>query len=140
MSVVQQRVINRNPSRSVVCIDQANRSAVGSVGPMQVVLTMTSTGLQADISGELDFSTSARLDRAFRLIEGFDIPILVDLSGVTFTDSTGLSPLLQSASRRAASGAEPIVLTALSRASRRILEVLGDLDEVKLLTRVGQAR
>ena len=32
------------------------------------------------------------------------------------------------------------MLTALSRASRRILDVLSDLDEVKLLTRAGVAR
>jgi anti-anti-sigma factor len=140
MSPVQQRVITRNPSRTVVRIDQANRRAVGSAGAMRVVLTLTSHGIQTDISGELDFSTSGRLDRLFRLLEGFDNPVLVDLSGVTFTDSTGLAPLFASASRRAANGAEPIVLTALSRASRRILDVLSDLDEVKLLTRVGLAR
>jgi anti-sigma B factor antagonist len=140
MSVVQQRVIKRNPSRSIVCVDQANRRAVGTAGAMRVVLTLTPDGIQTDISGELDFSTSARLDQVFRLVEGFDNLVLVDLSGVTFTDSTGLSPLLESASRRAANGAEPIVLTALSRASRRILDVLSDLDEVKLLTRVAPAR
>lgn len=137
MSVVSQRVTNRRYSRSVVRIDQADRRAVGTSGAMQVALTLTPDGIQTDISGELDFSTSARLDRVFRLVEGFDNPVLVDLSGVTFTDSTGLSPLFASASRRAANGAEPIVLTALSRASSRILDVLSDLDEVKLLIRAG---
>ncbi len=127
MSVVSQRVTNRRYSRSVVRIDQADRRAVGTSAPMQVALTLTPDGIQTDISGELDFSTSARLDRVFRLVEGFDNPVLVDLSGVTFTDSTGLSPLFASASRRAANGAEPIVLTALSRASSRILDVLSDL-------------
>jgi len=139
MSVVQQRVINRSYSRSIVRIDPADQRAVGTSGAMQVALTLTPAGIQTDISGELDFSTSARLDRVFRLVEGFDNPVLVDLSGVTFTDSTGLSPLFASASRRAANGAEPIVLTALSRASRRVLDALSDLDEVQLLRRAGVA-
>ncbi len=64
----------------------------------------------------------------------------MDLSGVAFTDSTGLAPLFASAVRRAASGADPIRVTELSYASRRVLDLLSDLDDVKLLTRVGLAR
>ena len=67
---------------------------LGTSAPCASCSTLNPDGIQTNISGELDFSTSARLDRIFRLVEGFDNPVLVDLSGVTFTDSTGLSPLL----------------------------------------------
>jgi anti-anti-sigma regulatory factor len=66
--------------------------------------------------------------------------VSVDLSGVAFTDSTGLSPLFGSALRRAATGSPVITVTALSHSVRRVLDLLSDLPEVQLLTRVGMAR
>lgn len=140
MSVVQQRVINRRGSRSTACFDHAKRHPVGQIHPMRVVLTLNPDGIHADISGELDFSTAPRLDRVLRLVEGFDHPVSVDLSGVAFTDSTGLSPLFGSALRRAATGSPVITVTALSHSVRRVLDLLSDLPEVQLLTRVGMAR
>ncbi len=140
MSVVQQRVIRRRIPRPAVCTDHAGQNDVGLVRPMRVALTLDPDGIQAEISGELDCSTAPRLGRILRLIEGFADPVSVDLSGVAFTDSSGLSPLFESALRRATHDADPIYLSALSYPSRRVLDLLNDLPEVRLLNRVGAAR
>ncbi len=140
MSVVQQRIIKRRVPRSGSSFDHAIHSPAGPVRPLRVVLALNPDGVQAEISGELDFSSAPRLDRILRVIEGLGHPITVDLSGVSFTDSSGMSPLFESASRRAAQDAEPICVTGLSHPCRRVLDVLSDLPEVQLLTRVGSAQ
>ena len=139
MSVVQQRSTERRGGRSPARRGDADHRAVGLFMPLRPALRLTPDGIQLSISGELDCSTSSRLNRLLTLLEGFSSPISVDLSGVVFTDSTGLTPLFDSAARRAESGSAPVCLVALSAPVRRVLEVLGDEADVKRLTRVDVA-
>ena len=52
------------------------------------------------LSGELDLATAGQLDAAIRDAEETDIDrIIVDMSAITFVDSTGLSVLLDAKRR-----------------------------------------
>jgi anti-sigma B factor antagonist len=53
-----------------------------------------------EIRGEVDLANAARVEQAIRDAEETEIgTILIDLSGVTFLDSTGLSVLLRARNR-----------------------------------------
>ena len=75
------------------------------------------------VSGELDLSTTNRLDGAIRDAEETDIGrIVVDLSAITFVDSTGLSVLL--AAKRRSNG-RLTVTPSDHDAVTRLLELTG---------------
>jgi anti-anti-sigma factor len=75
-------------------------------------------GLQ--VSGELDVLSVLRLEEA--LAEpGLPVPIVLDLSGVTFMDGVGISLLLRLA--RMDGGAERVVLRNPSRSVTRVLAI-----------------
>lgn len=70
--------------------------------------------------GDLDLSSAATLDAEVRAAEGTDVDrIVVDLSGVTFMDSTGLRLLLQAEARSRADSSR----LRLVRGSRRVQRV-----------------
>jgi anti-anti-sigma factor len=75
------------------------------------------------LSGELDVSVAAKLDVAIRDAEETDVGrIVVDLSAITFVDSTGLSILL-AAKRR---GDDRLSITPSDHdAVTRLLELTG---------------
>jgi anti-sigma B factor antagonist len=53
-------------------------------------------GQRVTLRGELDLATAGRLEAA---IEQAGSPVMLDLSGLTFMDSTGVRVLLQAAER-----------------------------------------
>ena len=58
----------------------------------------------AEVTGEIDISTVARLrERLFELAEGSQ-PLIVDLNEITFIDSAGLGALVGTARRAAEHG------------------------------------
>lgn len=81
--------------------------------------------LMLRLEGELDFATAAPL-RA-RLQELDDQPLMLDLSGLTFTDSTGLAILLQERARALRQGT-PFGICGVAGQTRELLERTGVLE------------
>jgi len=59
------------------------------------------------------------------LAEWAALPVRVDLSGLSFADSAGLEPLVESTRRRRAASGPPLRISAVGRAAGRILSLLG---------------
>jgi anti-sigma B factor antagonist len=77
------------------------------------------------VGGEIDIATSdAFYDQLGRLVAAAHSPAFVDLSGVTFLDSSGLNALVR-ASRTAETAGVNLVLLAPSRPVRRVLVLSG---------------
>ncbi len=82
------------------------------------------------VVGELDLSNADQLDAAIeRATAERPEGIVIDLSGVTFMDSTGLHALFKARKR-----ADTITLRAPSREARRVIELSG-LDSVARIER-----
>jgi anti-anti-sigma factor len=93
--------------------------------------------LGADLSlalqGELDIASSKRLeDELLRLEEEAPEMITLDLQGVTFIDSTGLSTLIN-ADGRARKAERRLQIVAGSGAARRILRTVGLLERLDVV-------
>jgi anti-anti-sigma factor len=80
------------------------------------------------IDGEIDMGVAAQLSGELTalLLEAHS-PAFVDLSGVTFMDSTGIHALLV-ARRAGAAAGTPVVLVAPSRSCRSVLRASGVWD------------
>jgi len=74
------------------------------------------------ISGEIDISTAPQLRE--RLQELDSRSVVVDLSAMTFIDSTGLGVLV-GAFKRLREGGGDLVLRAPTRSTRKVLELTG---------------
>ncbi|MCG5457055.1 STAS domain-containing protein [Micromonospora sp. PSH03] len=90
------------------------------------LLTIETTRLAAGnvrlrLTGELDYDSAPELIAAAAELRGDDAPVLVDLTGVTLCDSSGLSALLVVQHR--AAGA--IRLTGVSPQLQRMLDRTG---------------
>ena len=88
----------------------------------------TAYGIHA-VSGELDMSTAPALRTYLETVvaETSVETMVVDLSGVTFTDIVGLDPLLEARSRLARDGRRLILRRAPERVST-LLRMLGQDD------------
>jgi anti-anti-sigma factor len=69
------------------------------------------------LAGEIDLSNAERLDRILRAEREEGLELSLDLSQVTFIDSTGLQVLLD------LSGSYPVVILQPSDSVRRLFEV-----------------
>jgi anti-sigma B factor antagonist len=77
------------------------------------------------VRGELDFATAGRLRaELLDVTRDGNGPVAVDLSGVGFIDSTGVSLLVQS-KRRLGDAGRDLVLRAPSERVRRVLDISG---------------
>ncbi len=88
--------------------------------PIEVVTTRTDGRLVVVVSGDLDISTSARLESAVLGDPGGDRPsaVTLDLSEVGFIDSVGLRTLV-----RCRNGVDELVLRTPSGVVRRLLSL-----------------
>ena len=82
------------------------------------------------VSGELDFSTAAPLRSRLRELD--DRPAVLDLSGLTFTDSTGLALLLEERARGAG-----LRVRGANGQTRELLERTGLLDLLERPVDIG---
>lgn len=89
----------------------------------------TATGLV--VSGELDLATAGQLADHLDPLPGHGAEVRVDLSGLTFLDSSGLRVLIE-AHQRAEVAGRTIVFTGVSIVVRRILELAGVADYLVL--------
>jgi anti-sigma B factor antagonist len=77
------------------------------------------------LEGELDLETAPEVDRQLDRILATQVTrVLIDLSGVTFMDSTGLSSIVR-ASRFAESNGHRLVLRREPRQVQRLFELTG---------------
>lgn len=85
---------------------------------MQLQITRTENGFRLD--GELDMATADDLSQIFRDAPSND-PIVLDFSGVSFMDSSGLRALLEGAGQP--TGCGPVVIVNPSAQVRRVLDI-----------------
>ena len=80
------------------------------------------------VSGELDLASTPELTAVFtQMAERDPGEVRVDMRGVTFLDSSGISALVQAHKRLAAQGST-LRLDGVGDAARRVLEVAGLAD------------
>ncbi|MFC5286352.1 STAS domain-containing protein [Actinokineospora guangxiensis] len=91
---------------------------------VDVSVVRSETGVCATVSGELDTATVADAESALRPAVSGPGPVELDLSGVTFCGSAGLSLLLELRKAAVAAGVE-FVIAGSSRAVDRLLDITG---------------
>jgi anti-sigma B factor antagonist len=80
------------------------------------------------LSGELDLATAGRLQRELERVEASDArSILLDLSGLTFMDSTGIR-LMLNAHGRSRADSDRLTMLRGSPAVQRVLQLTGVAD------------
>jgi anti-sigma B factor antagonist len=86
---------------------------------MQLEITATDEGFR--LKGELDMATAGDLSEVLKEAAGRNDPIVLDLSEVSFMDSSGLRALLEGAGLPKVSG--PVVILNPSPQVRRVLDI-----------------
>jgi anti-sigma B factor antagonist len=89
------------------------------------VTSREGTGVRIAAAGELDLVTAAELQSRLDAELGTGHAIELDLTGVTFVDSTGLRVLVQTAQRAEDGGLPFTLLQPLPAQMRRVLQVTG---------------
>ncbi|HUE06855.1 MAG TPA: STAS domain-containing protein [Acidimicrobiales bacterium] len=85
------------------------------------------------LTGELDVSTAGGLYQEFaQLNRDGVVHVALDLTGLEFIDSTGISAIIAEHKRTASAGGELIILTP-HRNVRRVFEVAGLMDVLNVL-------
>ena len=83
------------------------------------------------VEGELDLGNAERLERELARVEATDVlSIILDLSGLTFIDSTGVR-LLLSAHARSRADSDRLALLRGPAAVQRVFELTGILDRLR---------
>jgi anti-sigma B factor antagonist len=77
------------------------------------------------VSGELDASTAPQLQYALCAEEGSGRAVLLDLSALTFIDSTGIMVLLSAATKAAGDGWDLAIENSLQDGVQRLLRITG---------------
>jgi anti-sigma B factor antagonist len=114
-------------------------SAVPRPAPLEVRIEDHGGAPVIHVRGELDLSTCEQVETALAQAEGANPPTLVlDLSGISFMDSTGVRTLLQADSRARRDGRRLLLIAPPEPAARvlrvtlldRRFEFIGDLSEL----------
>ena len=93
----------------------------------------TGADLNITLQGELDLASSQRLEEELMRLEDEAPPLItLDLRGVTFIDSTGLSALIN-ADGRARKAERGLRIVAGEGAARRILRTVGLLERLDVV-------
>ena len=75
--------------------------------------------------GEVDFETAPDLDAALTKVERLGVSrIVLDMSGLTFIDTSGLNRLVLALKRQRENGGD-VVLQSPRRQTMRVLEIVG---------------
>jgi anti-anti-sigma factor len=85
---------------------------------MQLQITPTDDGFR--LEGELDMATADDLSQIFRDAPS-NVPVVLDFSGVSFMDSSGLRALLEGAGQP--TGCGPVVIVNPTAQVRRVLDI-----------------
>lgn len=90
------------------------------------------------VCGEVDATNHTKLAATLGEAQRLGAPIIMDLSAMTFLDSSGLNVLLQAYNQAARDGRD-LLLAALHPRPHRLLEIAGVLPHLRTCTTVGQA-
>jgi anti-anti-sigma factor len=96
---------------------------VGEVGMVDTFLTVQYDDGVVRVVGEVDASTCGQLDEVLSMLDR-TVPTLVDLSAVTFMDSSGLRILVYHHNARANDSCRLKIVNP-SQTVRRLLEITG---------------
>jgi anti-sigma B factor antagonist len=97
----------------------------GESGRLAISVSPDALGVAVTLDGELDLETAQELDRRLAVIEATGLSrLLIDLRGVSFMDSTGLSSIVR-AHRFAESNGHTLVLRRGSNQVRRLFALTG---------------
>lgn len=113
-------------------VSEGMRERPTSSPMLRVELTRNGSEVRVAVTGELDISTVQTLRDALISQRVPGRQILLDLSGLSFMDSTGLQALLEADAAARADG-HLLSITSLSRSARRVLEVSGTLDRLPIV-------
>ncbi|MFJ9209906.1 STAS domain-containing protein [Streptomyces sp. NPDC102264] len=99
------------------------------MSPLNITHRNATTGPVLRVVGELDYAQATILrEQTERLVLSPGQNLVIDLSGLEFCDSTGITALLAARQRAQAAGAD-MTLTAVPANTLRILTMIG-LDQV----------
>jgi len=103
------------------------------MGSLRIHRVRDEHGVVLELSGELDLASAPEVERQLAEIEG-EKPdrILVDLSGVSFMDSTGLAVMLR-AQQTAETNGHQLCLRPGSPQVQRLFEITGALERFTFL-------
>ena len=88
----------------------------------QLLVTVDANGPVVELTGELDLSTSPRLDRCLRQLT--DPVVTIDLTAVTFIDSTALNVLMDTQRRMRDEDAK-LILCGVAPFQLRLFDIVG---------------
>ena len=108
----------------VVADDPSRAASDGEVADFTVVVTEDGGHTVAHITGEIDIATCERLRDAIEPHLGPGQRIVLDLSGVSFMDSSCLNVLVQARTTLTTDGGS-LILRNPSDAARRVLTATG---------------
>ena len=92
---------------------------------LRIEVANTTSPTMVVLTGEIDVATSARVrETLLGIARSGENRVVVDMSNVTFMDSTGLSALVGPLKRFRRAGGE-ITLRAPTKSVRKILEITG---------------
>lgn len=98
--------------------------------PFAVLGTYRSSSLVVEAKGELDMAVVDEFKAAFNGLDPSPEEVVVDLTGLTFMDSTGISGLLWAKEELLAEGVNWKLLISRG-AVQRVLEVAGVLERLE---------
>ena len=92
---------------------------------LSVATRLVSAYAVVEVGGEVDVYTAPRLRDSLRRISTADAPhVILDLSAMTFIDSTGLGVIVGAVKRIREDGGT-LSLRAPSRSTRKVLDITG---------------
>jgi anti-sigma B factor antagonist len=107
--------------------------------PLSVKVEQSTSGALLSAAGEIDTLTAPELQVSLdQALPGQGQVLVVDLSGVTFLSSAGLSVLVQAHQRAADAGGDVRIVTNSS--SARVFQLTGLTETLNLYESVAQAR
>ncbi len=105
--------------------------------PIEIEVDKEGSHTVVRVRGELELSTSPELQRVLAELDEADAPIVLDLTGVTFLDSSALRVLVQTRLRFEERRQLPLVIPRPQL--RRIFEISGLADDFLLCEELDEA-
>lgn len=107
--------------------------------PFEIRSSTVEDVLVLDVAGVVDMSTSPELASALELVTAMSRGVVVDLTDVSFLDSSGLNALLQGRRALDALGIPLRVVTAAEGAVRRVFEITQLLEPLDVRSSLAEA-